>query len=53
MKNKTKRKKKSVDVATDLRDMLRSGEGLEKSKEDGRNPDGHDRRHYDEVTRVK
>lgn len=48
---KVTEKKDGVKTFGDLRDILREKEGLEKSKKSEINPDGHDRRHYDDLTR--
>jgi len=49
-----KRKKKAVDIFSELREGLRKEEGLEKSTEKDYHKDGHGRRyHKDGVTRTK
>lgn len=48
---KTTDKKQSLGSFGGMRNILRGKEGLEAS-EDYINPDGHDRRHYDDLTRT-
>ena len=46
-------KRDGVDRFGDLRDTLRKEEKLPKSDNTTRKPDGHDRRYYDPIDRIK
>jgi len=48
---KVAEKKDGVKGFGDLRNILREKEGLDKSNKSQINPDGHDRRYYDDLTR--
>lgn len=45
-------KREKVDNFLNLRNEMREGEGLEKTTEPTRAPDGHDRRYYDPIIRT-
>lgn len=49
---KTTEKKQSLGSFADMRGALREKEGLDPSEADETAPDGHDRRHYDDITRT-